>query len=338
MSSDSSDSSGIPAAPAPSLVRLRIRLRVPRRPPVGADASIVGEVIGPLGMIWHCTVGWRARDREATGALYMHLDAHEPTGHPYTFTATASNINAHVYRGGGGAGWVRTGLSYVRDAIVTFAPPAGWRWGSTISGGSAAPIPSGELALVVEWDVSDARATPPSAPWAPGPAPCVGIDNQGATCYLNSLLQVCALARAAHARTHARTLTRARVGGAPQTLFHTRLIRRTLLDSVPPGAMPGDVLLQMQARACRAIPACARVTGPPTARMQLLFLSMQHAIDVSVETEKLTRAFGWASHQSWQQQDVQVGAAAAARARAFAQACVWGCVCARAPCRRCPAC
>ncbi len=224
MSSDSSsDSSGIPAAPAPSLVRLRIRLRVPRRPPVGADASIVGEVIGPLGMIWRCTVGWRARDREATGALYMHLDAHEPTEHPYTFTATASNINAHVYRGGGGAGWVRTGLSYVRDAIVTFAPPAGWRWGfATISGGSAAPIPSGELALVVEWDVSDARATPPSAPWAPGPAPCVGIDNQGATCYLNSLLQVCALARARRTHAHTHAHSRARAWGVRRRRCFTR--------------------------------------------------------------------------------------------------------------------
>lgn len=224
------------AAPEGPLLRLRMRVSPIVAPYEKGDFQSV-KVVGPLGMVWRLSL----YKSYAVGAQCA-LDAHAPAGHPYAFTATARDVRVSVWRFMEGK-WVRNGAPMHLQAVVTFAPPRGWRWecpGVEVPLSAACP-----LAIVAEWRVTDVRAVPPPTPWVPGPAPCAGIQNQGATCYLNSLLQVpravLYFVFGAVRRAHWQRVTCA------QTLFHTRLIRRVLLDSVPPAPeFPGAVLYAVQ--------------------------------------------------------------------------------------------
>ena len=84
----------------------------------------------------------------------------------------------------------------------------------------------------------------------------VGLNNQGATCYMNSLLQ---------------------------TLYHTRLFRKAVYE------MPTE--------------ADDSVQSVPLA-LQRTFWALQSQT-LAVNTEGLTRSFGWDSYDAFQQHDVQ---------------------------------
>eukprot|EP00945_MAST-04E_sp_MAST-4E-sp1_P002515 g2515.t1 len=93
----------------------------------------------------------------------------------------------------------------------------------------------------------------------------VGLNNQGATCYMNSLLQ---------------------------TLFHTRVLRQAIYD-MPTETETHDTLGGQNA---------VRLSVPLA--LQRTFWRMQVSTK-AVNTEELTRSFGWESQDAFQQHDVQ---------------------------------
>ena len=97
----------------------------------------------------------------------------------------------------------------------------------------------------------------------------VGLNNQGATCYMNSLLQ---------------------------TLFHTRVLRQAIYD------MPTETETNENGKAGPVGSSKARLSVPLA--LQRTFWRMQTSND-AVKTEQLTRSFGWESHDAFQQHDVQ---------------------------------
>ena len=175
----------LPRLPASAVARLRVCFLV-SAPGPDATGSRSNDVLGPLGMVWRVTLNWRG---QSNCDAVCHLEAHAPDDSSNRFTATASCIRLQLWRHDDRRdGWSRTAVRHEREPDVTFAPPTGFRWIMAMQGrvGPGA----GRFALAADWLVTSFRAAPPPRPWSPGRAPCAGIENQGATCYLNSLLQV----------------------------------------------------------------------------------------------------------------------------------------------------
>ncbi|KAI9219153.1 hypothetical protein BC828DRAFT_399081 [Blastocladiella britannica] len=115
----------------------------------------------------------------------------------------------------------------------------------------------------------------------------VGLKNQGATCYMNSILQ---------------------------SLYCTNYFRRAVYQIPLPGAAVAAIEGASESSSSSSPAAPTRSVGgaPPTASeqrsvtraLQRLFYFMQTADD-AVETNELTRSFGWNTVDAFAQHDVQ---------------------------------
>jgi len=177
----------------------------------------------------------------------------------------------------------------VDDGVLVHGPPP--------AGARAAAAPADASAAMA---AAAAAAAPVAAPAALTPLRrYTGLANQGATCYMNSLLQ---------------------------TLFMTPEFRRVLYAwryTPPPppvadaaaGAPAADAPAAASAppSAAAAAAAAAAGEGPPAAllaesipyQLQLLFGQLQLTAQRAITTTALTRSFGWGGADAFQQHDVQ---------------------------------
>eukprot|EP01006_Ploeotia_vitrea_P049919 TRINITY_DN67393_c8_g2_i1.p1 TRINITY_DN67393_c8_g2~~TRINITY_DN67393_c8_g2_i1.p1 ORF type:complete len:1213 (+),score=152.20 TRINITY_DN67393_c8_g2_i1:252-3641(+) len=103
-----------------------------------------------------------------------------------------------------------------------------------------------------------------------------GLKNQGATCYLNSLLQV---------------------------LYHLSYFREAVYQ-MPTENEAAAQLQQPQPQPTQPGRQPAKAKSSIPLALQRLFCHMQSSED-NVETKELTASFGWSVEHSWQQHDIQ---------------------------------
>ena len=115
---------------------------------------------------------------------------------------------------------------------------------------------------------------------APNADGMVGLSNQGATCYLNSLLQALYMLPQFRSGVYACHSTAADDADADVLTGPTELTDEQLKETI---AADND-----------SIPR----------QLQLLFARLQHSKRRSIETVGLTRAFGWTNADSFEQHDV----------------------------------
>ena len=152
---------------------------------------------------------------------------------------------------------------------------------------SGSDVAAAALGTVALWSASRGQSSAVSGPLSRGGAGLsaaqpnadgfVGLLNQGATCYLSSLVQ---------------------------SLFMTHEFRKALYGLGPP-CSPEDASAPGDAASASSGGGSGFGSGAICRELQRLFVQMQTADSRAVSTVGLTRSFGWTSSDSFQQHDVQ---------------------------------